>query len=750
MRASTRRVGVFLLAALMLPLSAVADSSFDMNAYTQMLSSVEGLTADGLLSRYPAGTFRESVGNLGLEDTEFGPLIDEHYALTPGENALLRRHGFVVTERHSKRSFADALTEIYHADLPVFVSTDAILHAVHMSYEDILITVEHSVMVPALREALNSLHGHLPTLVDRYSSESRMLPMLTDADVYLTVARRLLGETVEPLFPETEPVVEAILAGVKSEKPGSIPLFSNVERKIDFSQFTPRSHYTHHPTLTQYFQTMIWLGRTELYLTAPVQGNSNLKQTPEDIQRQTITAMLLVEAVEESGAIAPLRQIDDALRALVGEQDNVTLEHLRAVADEAGIKNAADLLAIVMLRRFQETLAQKEYASQHILSQILTSGDTEQIEPASAFLLVGQRFVIDSFVTGNVVFDKVSHNGNKVRRMMPSTLDVLFALGNDAAGQLLEPELRKYPYAPNLAALRYLIDLYDPDSWDESVYYGWLNAIRTLNPPKDRSIYPSFMQTGAWWQEKMNTQLASWAQLRHDNLLYAKPSYSGGAECSFPESLVEPIPEFYDAVERFADNAALNFGRILNDKPGTQEWVVKYYRGASDIASTLGDIARKELAQEPLTDNEKMFLRQMLERRDECGGGARFDGWYGRLYFGGSGSMMKPDLIVADVHTAPTDERGSPVGWVLHGGTGPINMAFVVCDMNSDEPCAYVGPVMSYRERVTTNFERLSDERWTTEHATSPTYRPPFVDLYLAGENGEPRGDANSPRLRVK
>jgi hypothetical protein len=54
--------------------------------------------------------------------------------------------------------------------------------------------------------------------------------------------------------------------------------------------------------------------------------------------------------------------------------------------------------------------------------------------------------VIDSFITGNVVYDKIKGG---VRRMLPSSLDVLFALGNDPAPHLLE----KLPpqYVPRLA-----------------------------------------------------------------------------------------------------------------------------------------------------------------------------------------------------------------------------------------------------------------------------------------------------------
>jgi hypothetical protein len=38
-----------------------------------------------------------------------------------------------------------------------------------------------------------------------------------------------------------------------------------------------------------------------------------------------------------------------------------------------------------------------------------------------------------------VVYDRIRYQGEAVTRMLPSTLDILFALGNDAAGQLLQP-----------------------------------------------------------------------------------------------------------------------------------------------------------------------------------------------------------------------------------------------------------------------------------------------------------------------
>jgi hypothetical protein len=118
----------------------------------------------------------------------------------------------------------------------------------------------------------------------------------------------------------------------------------------------------------------------------------------------------------------------------------------------------------------------------------------------------------------------------------------------------------------NLAGLRYLAESYEDDFWSSSIYNGWLSAIRSLSPPDDteRKFLPEFMQTAAWWQQKMNTQCASWAQLRHDNLLYAKQSYSGGVTCSYPYGYVEPIPEFYKAVKDYALSAGEKIKEQLN------------------------------------------------------------------------------------------------------------------------------------------------------------------------------------------
>jgi hypothetical protein len=117
------------------------------------------------------------------------------------------------------------------------------------------------------------------------------------------------------------------------------------------------------------------------------------------------------------------------------------------------------------------------------------------------------------------------------------------------------------------------------------------------------------------------------------------------------------------------------------------------------------------------------------------------DGWYPRIHYTGAAAMMDSrDMVVADVHTIPTDELGGWVGWVKHVGTGPVNLAVVKVSLPDGRVAAFAGPVMSYYEHLTSGFKRLTDEEWKTACTKPPSVRPSFVNLYLADAAGGSRG----------
>ena len=708
--------------------------TFSVDTYKDFLATHQSLSTKELMQMHDAGYFTSSVVNFG--NPLYYDSVKIKYELTAYEQELLAKHGFAVTERLSNESFGSLFEDVYHKDLPVFVSTDAILYAFHSSYDKILKDVEVHVLIPTLENLLNQLNVSIPELISSYSYSTKMMSYIEDVDLYLSTARTLLTDISDPYFPQNKAKINEFLNYIEEENAQTINFFSDTTRSIDFSQFKPRGHYTgeDYSELPKYFKAMMWFGRMELYLIAPESLGS---VSTETLQRQSIMSFLVKELLEIAGAEENFNSIEDFLLFQIGEQDNVTISNLEEISTELSLNNAADLLDETKFVEFQNLLRTKSYAFQKILSQILVSdpSDPDGIVPASAFLFFGQRFIIDSYVTGNVVYDKVPS-----RRMLPKTLDILFSLGNDAAIQLLKEELDTYNYSSNLASLRYLIDAYDNEFWDETIYNGWLNSIRQLNPPEDRSQLPPFMQTAAWWQEKLNTQLAAWSELRHDFVLYAKQSYTGVPICSYPYSYVEPFPEFYKTLKLLAERCSEHFSGLSFGKLWIKEAIVNYFQNSISTYGTLAVIAEKELSGNSLSENEITFLSSMLNITQGCA--ISYTGWYPRLFYMeamGAEGLFNKDYVVVDYHTSPADEGGNIVGWVTHAGTGPVDMAIVSAKNQNGEQTVFVGPVLSYYELTTTQFTRLNDDEWADEYLQTAN-RPDWVNLYLANTEGENKG----------
>ena len=98
----------------------------------------------------------------------------------------------------------------------------------------------------------------------------------------------------------------------------------------------------------------------------------------------------------------------------------------------------------------------------------------------------------------------------------------------------------------------------------------------------------------------------------------------------------------------------------------------------------------------------------------------------------------------ADVHTQPIDCGGNVVGKVLHAGAGRVNLGVFLADApyGEDMSMAFIGPVMSYYQTITDNFERLTDVGWTEmiQKGDLPS-RPDWVNVYLADPEGKKFGE---------
>ena len=652
---------------------------------------------------------------------------DSSLALEADELEALQDYGFVISDRQRFPTFTYGLETIYMEDLPIYVSADAVLEAIHRSYDDILKAIELASLSPTLDRLLEGMRSGLDSgAIAELGAQAE-----ADADVYLAVALSLLrGETVASLTGGDATLIDDLVAGATTASGWQQLELFGVLRDVDFSQFTPRGHYTDAIELERYFRSMIWLGRIDFRLLETQDDGSQL------FHRRQLEAMLALHGLVDGEAQADWQTLHDTIGLFVGEPDFMTLPEVDALLADLGITRYAELVAVP-----DETIAQAildgGYGTQRISSHIVINGIGAATLPlSSSFALLGQRYVVDSHVFSNVVYDRV--NGGDTLRMMPNPLDVAYAaLANDQAAALLESELRTYEYQGDLRSMRLLVDAHEEAFWQQNLYNLWLHALRALSPRPEAlsdpaaAGLPSLTASEAWGRRMLNTQLASWAELRHDTILYAKQSYSSGTTCEFPDAYVDPYPDFFAAVATYAERGLavaeqLDYGQHV----WLSEQVPGYFHHLYEVAGTLEQMARQQQTGDPFTEEQMAFINDAVVIQWGCGSADSSEGWYGRLFFDNSSSVAF-DPTIADVHTQPTDEGGFPVGRVLHVATG-LPRLMVVTVETCTGPRAYAGLVSAYFEVITEDFDRLDDDRWSASlRGDNPADVPWMADIVM-------------------
>jgi hypothetical protein len=728
----------------------------ELAVFEKLLASHQDMTYDDLAAKLKQ---RSHLDKLSFDPTQaaYFDLVAKKMELTKEEQEIFARNGFVSIDQNRRHSFSSAYYQIYTGDLPVLVTSDAILHAMHRSYDDILMELETTLFTWTIDQMLADSQQALAEKASA-NKEAALTNNYRDVDLYLTVARNLLagagapekatdqpddvwtGKLLVPSHLELDKEVLAVLKDVQSLKlqfPDRTPpteIYGGT-RYLDYSQFKPRGHYTKSTALKRYFRCMMWLGRIDCgWNVLPTDGTPGINS---DSNRELRDAVLLCELLQATGSLKPLKALDDIIAFMVGKSDNLTVFALCDIMKEGKVTTLADVKEAKAVERVQTVLKNSKQAQQMIRSQVVISPDDPHytVPPPSTFQMFGQRFIIDSFVLAHVVFDDIIFKNQKQERMMPRGLDVMAALGNNEAVPLLADDLRKWNYSANLLATREFVDLHKPEFWKANLYNLWLDSLRSLHEDMtEQKRFPEVMRTKAWEMKQLQTQLGSWAELRHDTILYAKQSYTAGKSCEYPAGYVEPYPEFYGRIKYFAEEAGRLFEAadysIKNEKlaPALKEIKkrqVAFFKTMAESLGSLQVLAVKELKGEPYTDAEKLFIKKTIDMRGGGSGPPRYDGWYCNLYYLRP-ECAKWDPTVADVHTDPNS------GDCLEEAVGDVNIAVVAIDNDKDRG-VYVGPVYSYYEFQQSAEKRLTDQDWQEMISAGKTpARPDWVKVFQA------------------
>jgi hypothetical protein len=295
------------------------------------------------------------------------------------------------------------------------------------------------------------------------------------------------------------------------------------------------------------------------------------------------------------------------------------------------------------------------------------------------------------------------------------------AMGSDRAYVILdelgETEYANYP--EQMEKMQLWVDGLTTEEWTETLYTTWLYTFEPLlAEPGDG--YPQFMQSEAWLDKQLNTSLGSWAELKHDTILYAKQVYAelgggGGAPQPLPaRGYVEPVPEFYARLEALTTMTLEG----LQERSLLSEQDLNSLMRLQSLAAALQVMAEKELRGEPLTEEEHHLIRfyggelehltmAAADREDEDPAAQ---------------PVMDEEpqaAVIADVATAPDpDQDGNPNPVVLEEAVGRINEIYAVVPLINEDGTIQLqvakGGVFSYYEFTWPAEDRLTDEKWRT------------------------------------
>ncbi len=604
---------------------------------------------------------------------------NELYAtLTTAEKELIKQTGFCARKSRYLK-YSDLYKSLKDRSLPIYVTSDCVLHTYHILFDYSLRILE-----------LNHLYPEVNALTEKMIEETKMLLRENRGDIreallnnlaYFEVALKLL----EPEATISKSVQDAVnsetqLIG-KAEKIVESPLFKYRE---DYSQYKPRGHYTRNDTLKKYFRAMMWYGRMTFRLK-PGSDPENKKGKEE-----TMRALLILEAAQDY--FEEWKKINAPIILYVGKSDDLTvLEYFeikeKVFPDDRPIEIVQDEKK---LERFINEALQ--YRSPRILSSVIA--DTVEPEVSTKGLrFFGQKFIPDSYMFQNLVYAKVGTRDNP--RLFPRGLDVLAVLGSKRAEEILTEvykENRFFNYESQIEKLKDEFAGYTEDDWFFNLYWGWLYTLQSLLRP-----IPGF-QT-AYRDKCLQTALGSWAELRHDTILYAKQSYTLEITAVPPrprlvKGYVEPIPVCFARLKKLVDMSSIEM-----EKRAFLDETVKQKLGQfSNILGELHSISRKELQQIPLTDDDYHFIQHIGEALENVES------------FPGGGYTTETDksaALIADVHTDPNTEK------VLEAGNDVPAFLYVVIYIDGS-PHLFVGGIYDYYEFLQPLDKRLTDEEWQT------------------------------------
>ena len=634
-----------------------------------------------LVPSVPVYQVAEDFSNVVYED-------DFSYMFYDGEGNLnniakaLIRDSFVIDANSGQSEFFDIYEGNRYMRFPNFITVDSLMHTYHLYFAGLMRNTEKDYLAQTVK---TMSHTMLEAAAKQYD-----LAKGTDWEeaakrniLFFYVGAKLQNDGEK--FPIKDDALEAT-ADTELER---IADAEGIEVSLltgefeDYTQYKVRGYYEGNPQLEQYFRAMMWYGRMP-FLTKD-----------EDLVKSAVLQNIAISENCES----QWASIYDITAFFAGASDDPGYYEMKQIMEEVyGTMPDAETVLTDADAFAEVAEALKAYSAPSIHSIPVEDGENPDL---ISYRFMGQRFTIDAAIMQKLIYSSVDENKTGERRMLPSTLDTPAVLGSEEAYEILEgcEDLSYENFDKNFADLQTAYANEDAALWNASLYAGWLNTLRPLLTVKGEG-YPSYMCSENWIRKDLETFAGSYAELKHDTILYAKQVIAEMGGYDEPEyddrGYVDPEIEVYNRFANLADKTAIgmkNYGFL-------SEQSEEDLQRLKEMALKLVEISEKELQNEALTDEEYDFIREYGGNLEHFWKEANQD----TVDYSLSYSYQSPCPVIADIATDPN-------GSVLEVGSGHAQDIYVVFPIDGELHVGR-GSAYSFYQFVQPMDERLTDSEW--------------------------------------
>ncbi len=188
--------------------------------------------------------------------------------LSETQRARLATTGLVASPGLQEKEFFTLYQKARYDNVPIFITSDSLLHTYHLLFSKVLRTAEAEHFHPLLKALNSALVVELDNAYTQLKGSS-----WEEAALHAVAFVSVGGILADPEFavpPYCQSLVEAEV-GLIDAAEGVLPsaVFSGLLPGEDYTQYILRGHYTKSEELKAYFKSMMYYGRMTFRLSAP-------------------------------------------------------------------------------------------------------------------------------------------------------------------------------------------------------------------------------------------------------------------------------------------------------------------------------------------------------------------------------------------------------------------------------------------------------------------------------------------------